>query len=65
MANNRKTDLMKKLSIYFDSKVDVPRIRKYGKTQSIETLINEEALLFAKFLRGERDTWTPRNTIHN
>jgi hypothetical protein len=25
-----------------------------------ETLINEEALLFAKYLRDERKAWTPR-----
>jgi hypothetical protein len=40
-------------------KVDVPRIR-HGKHQEIETLICEEALLFAKYLRNERETWIPR-----
>jgi CRISPR-associated protein Cas1 len=53
------SELMKKLSIYFESKVDVPRI-KHGNRQTIETLINEEALLFAKYLRNERNTWMPR-----
>ena len=33
----------------FESKVDIPRI-KVGNKQSIEILINEEALLFAKYL---------------
>jgi hypothetical protein len=28
--------------------------------QEIETLINEEALFFAKYLRDERETWKPR-----
>ena len=28
--------------------------------ESFETLINEEALLFAKFLRNERKIWSPR-----
>jgi len=28
--------------------------------QEIETLIGEEALLFAEYLRGERPKWTPR-----
>jgi hypothetical protein len=27
---------------------------------SVETLINEETLLLAKYLRGENDTWIPR-----
>jgi len=39
--------------------VEVPRIR-VGKKQTIETLINEEAFLLAKFLRDERENWTPR-----
>jgi hypothetical protein len=34
-----------------------------GKRQTIETLINEEALLLAKFLRDEKETWTPRISI--
>jgi len=52
-------DFMKQLYRYFEAKVEVSRIR-VGKRQTIETLINEEALLFAKFLRDERETWVPR-----
>jgi len=44
---------------YLESKVDIPLIR-HGKRQRIETLINEEALLLAKYLRGETKTWIPR-----
>ena len=33
---------------------------KHGKSQAIETLISEEALLLAKYLRNERNVWTPR-----
>jgi hypothetical protein len=63
--NNLQTrDLMKRLYKYFEREVDVPRIR-IGKRQTIETLINEEALLLAKFLRGERKTWTPRIAVLN
>jgi len=39
--------------------VDIPRI-KVGKKQEIETLINEEVYLFAKYLRKERKEWKPR-----
>jgi len=52
-------DMMKQLNVFFESKVEVLRI-KVGKRQTIETLINEESLLLAKFLRNERKTWTPR-----
>jgi len=51
--------MMKKLNVFFESKVEIPRI-KHGNRQTIETLINEGALLFAKYLRGERETWIPR-----
>jgi hypothetical protein len=35
------------------------RIRN-GEHQTIETLISEEALLFAKYLRNEKKDWLPR-----
>ena len=49
---------MKYLREFFESKVDVPRIR-VGRSQTVETSINEEALLLAKFLRDEKKTWIP------
>jgi len=51
--------MMKELEGFFESQVDIPRIR-HGKRQRIETLINEEALLLAKYLRDEIITWIPR-----
>lgn len=52
-------DLMQKLNSYFERKVEISRI-KHGNRQTIETLINEEVLLFAKYLRNERENWIPR-----
>ena len=51
--------LMRSLNEYVKTKVEAPRIRM-GRTQEIETLINEEALLFAMYLRNERKDWKPR-----
>jgi len=52
--NRAKTkELMNGLYDLSESRVDVPRL-KHGKSQSVETLINEEAWLLAKFLRGEQ-----------
>jgi hypothetical protein len=51
--------LAEDLNAFFERMVDVERI-KVGKRQTIDTLISEEALLFAKFLRLERNTWVPR-----
>jgi hypothetical protein len=51
--------MMRDLEGYFRSKVEIPLIR-HGNNQRIETLINEEALLLAKYLRDERENWIPR-----
>ena len=56
-AQSRK--LTNQLNRFFESNIEVPRI-KVGKRQTLETLINEEALLFAKYLRNEREAWKPR-----
>jgi hypothetical protein len=45
------------------TKVEVPRTRN-GTEQTLETLINEEALLLAKYLRNEKKNWVPRITIN-
>jgi hypothetical protein len=47
------------LNAFFDLMVSVERI-KVGDWQTIDTLINEEALLFAKYLRNEKPAWIPR-----
>lgn len=61
--NHSKTnDLTRKLYDYFESTVDVERIR-HGKRQTVETLINEEALLLAQYLRDEQREWSPRIAI--
>jgi CRISPR-associated protein Cas1 len=59
LNDRMQREYLKKLNAYFMSKVEVPRIRK-GEHQEIETLISEEALLFAKYLRNEIDIWNPR-----
>jgi CRISPR-associated endonuclease Cas1 len=47
------------LNNLFTRWVEIPRIR-HDKRQTLDTLINEEALLLAKFLRNERTVWNPR-----
>jgi hypothetical protein len=47
------------LNRFFETKVEAKRTRN-GEHQTLETLINEEALLFAKYLRGEIKAWIPR-----
>lgn len=52
-------NLLEELNFFFESMVEVKRNRN-GEHQTLETLINEEALLFAKHLRGEIKSWAPR-----
>ena len=56
--------MMEALGRFFESKVKIPLIR-HGKKQKIETLINEEALILAKYLRDERKDWFPRISTMN
>jgi len=62
LNNSQTRDLMKRLYGFFECEVEVPRIR-IGKRQTIETLISEEALLLAKFLRNEKENWIPRIAV--
>jgi CRISPR-associated protein Cas1 len=58
--NDLKTDeLMEEINKIFDRTVNIPAL-KHGEKQTIETLINQEARIFAMYLRGERKTWIPR-----
>jgi CRISPR/Cas system-associated endonuclease Cas1 len=58
--NNAETsELLGELNRFFETRVEVKRIRN-GEHQTLETVINEEALLFAKYLRGEVKSWMPR-----
>jgi CRISPR-associated protein Cas1 len=59
LNDKMQKEFMKKLNDLFMTKVGIPRMRK-GASQEIETLINEEAFLFARYVRGEKPTWQPR-----
>ena len=61
--NSSKTrELESGLNGLFEGWVDVSRIR-HGSRQALGTLINEEALLLAKYLRDEKEFWVPRFTL--
>jgi hypothetical protein len=51
--------LAEDLNTLFDNLVGIERI-KQGKRQTLDTLICEEALLLAKYLREEKKDWKPR-----
>jgi CRISPR-associated protein Cas1 len=56
-------ELTDSLNDYFRRTVEVPRV-KIGERQELETLIDEEALLMGKYLRGEKESWNPRIALH-
>jgi CRISPR-associated protein Cas1 len=62
LKNSLADDLTNKLQRYFTQKVKIPNMKR-GAQQELDTLINEEALLLAKYLRGERESWSPRLAI--
>ena len=62
LIDTETKDFTAKLNDYFETFVEISRI-KVGERQTIETLINEEALLFAKYLRNERPKWGPKIEI--
>ena len=62
LNSHQTKELMKKLNTFFESTVEIPRIN-VEKRQTIETLINEEALLFAKYLRNGKIAWIPRTAV--
>jgi CRISPR-associated endonuclease Cas1 len=59
--NNKLTHkLVMALETFFETEVEIPRIRN-GKKQTLKTLINEETLLLAKFLRNEKKKMESQN----
>lgn len=59
LSDSETNALLDDLNRFFETKVKVKRIRN-GEHQTLETLVNEEALLFAKYLRHEIKIWNPR-----
>jgi CRISPR-associated endonuclease Cas1 len=59
LKEDKSRAFVKELNKYFTSTVQVPRVRR-GRKQEFESLICEEALLFAKYLREEITEWKPR-----
>jgi len=59
LSDSETKTLLAELNRFFETRVEVKRIRN-GEHQTLETLINEEALLFAKYLRSESKNWIPR-----
>jgi hypothetical protein len=45
-----------------DGEAEIPIIKQpeFSKKQTLDTLVNEEALLFAKYLRNEKKDWKPK-----
>jgi len=63
--NKAKTrNLFNEMDKFLKSKVQIPRLT-HGDKQRIETLISEEASLFAMYLRNDRKTWIPRIALPN
>ena len=60
LDKQKTNDFMTQLDDVFKSTVKVATLRAKGKQQRFETLINEETLLLAKYIKNEKEQWTPR-----
>ena len=58
LNKERNKEFLDRLEYYFQTRVNVPRV-KIGNKQELETVINEEAMLLASYIRGKR-IWEPR-----
>ncbi len=59
MCDYETDKLADDLNNLFNKIVEVPRVN-VGKKQESESLISEECLLLANYLRNERKDWNPR-----
>ena len=59
LSREKTREFARGLNSLFQTKVNIPRI-KHGNKQTVETLMSEEALLLAKYLRDEINSWKPR-----
>jgi hypothetical protein len=59
LSDSETKVFMRDLNEFFETRIKVKRIRN-GESQTLETLINEESLLFAKYIRKECSNWYPR-----
>jgi len=55
----KTAELTRELHEFFDTMISMPRV-KHGEKQTLNTLIREEAMLFAEYLNSKKETWKPR-----
>jgi CRISPR/Cas system-associated endonuclease Cas1 len=62
LKKEKHRELERCLHDCFEFKTMIPRVKGKGhsKHQTIETLVNEEAMLLARFLRNEKKVWKSR-----
>ena len=62
LSDSLTNDMVCRLFEYFQTKVYIPRVKR-GRKQKLETLINEEAFLMARYLRIKGESWVPRIAV--
>ena len=60
LKHPQSSHLIQALNNFFETRVNIQRIKKHGRKQKLETLINEETRLIAKYIRNEKPSWEPR-----
>ena len=61
LKESKTREMLKQLYDYLNTKIDIPRT-KWGKKQTLDTLIREETGLLARYIRDDVREWIPRIT---
>jgi len=51
--------MIKGINRLFDKRIKHQRIKKYGRRSKIRTIIREEPIKLAQYLRGEKEKYEP------
>ena len=65
LMHTQTNQFIKELTEHFKTEIPVKRIKSRAKKQKLETLINEECIRLAQYIRNEKKGWIPRIIIPN
>lgn len=55
--------MIKAINELFDKQIKHQRIKKYGTRSKIRTVIGEEPIKLAQYLRGEKEGYNPTSVL--
>ena len=59
MKQKESYKMIKAINELFDKRIKHQRIKKFGKYSTVRTIIREEAIKMAQYLREEKEVYEP------